>query len=62
MSLLLFTLIVDEIQVPQQIGVLGESPAALQTQVGFLFRVDPFMVNEICVRLESTVALGTLEW
>lgn len=43
MPLLISELAVDEMQVPQQAGILGESPATVCAQVGSLPGVDPLV-------------------
>lgn len=43
MPFLISRLAVDAMQVPQQVGILGESPATVRTQVGSLSGVDPLV-------------------
>lgn len=53
MLLLISSLAVDEVQVAQQVGPLGEGLATLRAQVGLLSRVDSFVGDEIAVSFES---------
>lgn len=62
MPFLIPELAVNEVQVPQQVGMLGEGLATLGAQVRSLFRVDSLVVNEICIASEPAAAHSTLEW
>lgn len=61
MLLLVSRLAVDEVEVTQQVGPVGESLATLCAQVGFLSGVDSLVVHELRIAFESQAALSTLE-
>lgn len=59
--LLISKLTVDEIQMAQQVGLLGESLAALCAQIRFLPRVDSFVGGKIGVCFEPHATQGALK-